>query len=767
MGREYGMTFIPRSTQAEILKYTGGTMGISAVPGSGKTHTLSALAAKLVEQMMMNKTSNPFNGTEREVLIVTFSNSAVSNFSARIAKFLSEKGLVPGIGYRVRTLHGMATDIVRGRAEGYGLDPDFNILDETAANMLLRRAVEQWATDDNTATFNRYIKKDIKEEKQKGIFSGKWLDDITTVAGSVISQAKDYQLSPEMIAGRLKSFPGEDFSLLRMVSSIYSRYQTMLRSYPALDFADLMFYAAQILENDPVYLNILQDRWPFILEDEAQDSSLIQEKVLRLLTKRNGNWVRVGDPNQAINETFTTADPKFLKEFLKEADRTVDLAHSGRSTISILKLANQLIRWVQEEHPTKYCRDALVKPYIKTTPKNDPQQNPKDEPKRVVIDGEKHSPIEEVRMVSEAAAIHTRNYPQETVAILVPNNNFGTKFVDELKKYPVEVIEILKSTRSTRYTADQIAKVLFWLSIPTNNERCRKLFSSLYHHAAEGDFYLSLDHSQIATAKIKSIENLENFFYPNSNRQFEELILSWELPEIVIHSLFSFRHLLKKWLEARTLRIDQLILLIAQDLYSDSDSLGIASQLSRIALQMTQADPSMQLNAVAENINKAAANADLYPELSKPDIQFDPNLYQGKIVVTTFHKAKGLEWDQVYLTSCNNYEFPAGSGYTPRGYREYIRSQFFYIRDQLDIQAEALEQLRILFNAEPSEIYREGKGSVQSYNSVVSERLRLLYVGITRAKKGLHISWNSGHSEQGQEALAIKFLRECSEGKKK
>ena len=154
MGREYGMTFIPRSTQAEILKYTGGTMGISAVPGSGKTHTLSALAAKLVEQMMMNKASNPFNGTEREVLIVTFSNSAVSNFSARIAKFLSEKGLVPGIGYRVRTLHGMATDIVRGRAEGYGLDPDFNILDETAANMLLRRAVEQWAADDNAATFN-------------------------------------------------------------------------------------------------------------------------------------------------------------------------------------------------------------------------------------------------------------------------------------------------------------------------------------------------------------------------------------------------------------------------------------------------------------------------------------------------------------------------------------------------------------------------------------------------------------------------------------
>lgn len=53
-----------------------------------------------------------------------FQIHAVSNFRSETAKFLSEKVGSTGIGYRVRTLHGIATDITR-RNRGYGLDPDF------------------------------------------------------------------------------------------------------------------------------------------------------------------------------------------------------------------------------------------------------------------------------------------------------------------------------------------------------------------------------------------------------------------------------------------------------------------------------------------------------------------------------------------------------------------------------------------------------------------------------------------------------------------
>ena len=103
--------------------------------------------------------------------------------------------------------------------------------------------------------------------------------------------------------------------MLDLGYSIYSEYQRALTNRGSVDFEDLIRLAYKILSNNPDYLERLRYRWPYILEDEAQDSSLIQEKLLRLLCGENGNWVRVGDPNQAIFETFTTADPKLIKGF--------------------------------------------------------------------------------------------------------------------------------------------------------------------------------------------------------------------------------------------------------------------------------------------------------------------------------------------------------------------------------------------------------------------------------------------------------------------
>ena len=45
--------FVPRPSQKEILAYQKGTMGVSAVPGSGKTWTLSLLAATIIREGLL------------------------------------------------------------------------------------------------------------------------------------------------------------------------------------------------------------------------------------------------------------------------------------------------------------------------------------------------------------------------------------------------------------------------------------------------------------------------------------------------------------------------------------------------------------------------------------------------------------------------------------------------------------------------------------------------------------------------------------------
>ena len=59
--------------------------------------------------------------SRQEVLIVTLVNAAVDNFRNRIGGFLTEQGLLPGLGYRVRTLHSLAHEIVAQSAGLVGL----------------------------------------------------------------------------------------------------------------------------------------------------------------------------------------------------------------------------------------------------------------------------------------------------------------------------------------------------------------------------------------------------------------------------------------------------------------------------------------------------------------------------------------------------------------------------------------------------------------------------------------------------------------------
>ena len=129
--------FKARPKQQEILAYTNGKMGVSAVPGSGKTSTLSYLAAKMVATVDLDE--------GQEILIVTLVKSAVGNFSQAMARYLkSEFNLLPGLGYRVRTLHGLANDIVRERPGLVGLANDFRVIDEREADDILDDAVQSW-----------------------------------------------------------------------------------------------------------------------------------------------------------------------------------------------------------------------------------------------------------------------------------------------------------------------------------------------------------------------------------------------------------------------------------------------------------------------------------------------------------------------------------------------------------------------------------------------------------------------------------------------
>jgi DNA helicase-2/ATP-dependent DNA helicase PcrA len=186
------------------------------------------------------------------------------------------------------------------------------------------------------------------------------------------------------------------------------------------------------------------------------------------------------------------------------------------------------------------------------------------------------------------------------------------------------------------------------------------------------------------------------------------------------------------------LPIDQLLLTVSQDLFREPTELALAHKLAVVLRQAGQAHPAWRLPELAEELRAIARNERTFLGFDDEDSGFDPDQHRGKVVVATVHKAKGLEWDRVYLTSVNNYDFPSALE------GDQFISEKWFLRDHLNLEAETLAQLEALLSTDEYRWYEEGAATRQARLDYARERLRLLYVGITRAKKELVITWNTG-----------------------
>jgi len=727
--------FTPRPAQDLILAYNRGKMGISAVPGSGKTHTLSALAARLIRSGSL--------ADEQEVLIVTLVNSAVDNFASRIQEFLQ---LSMPFGYRVRTLHGLAHDIVREKPASVGLEERFAILDEREADLIRKEASLAWLQA-HPGELDDYLLEDMDAGRRDWVHRQQLPELVTGIALAFIRSAKDKRLTPDKLRDLLDQSPAK-LPLAEMGLAVYTDYQRALAYRGAVDFDDLIRLAIDLLENDAEFLERLHYRWPYILEDEAQDSSNLQEKILRLLAGDTGNWVRVGDPNQAIFETFTTASPQHLLDFIKvEADQYRELPDSGRCQPRIIALANQLIKWVNGEHPELAVRDALTVPYIRPTPPGDPQPNPPEDGSGVKLIGKKYTPDEEVEAVVNSIDRWLPDHRTSSVAVLVPRNQRGVEVIDALKLHNIGFLELLGSSASTRTAAARLGEIVIALADPQSSARLAKAYLAWRRgeqEQADSDFQRQVGEL------IRKGGEMETFVSPRTGRDWMADLASAGTSPVVLAELDEFRGFVRRWQGTTVLPIDQMVLALSQDLFTASHDLALAHKLALVLRQVSDDHREYRLPELTGELNLIASNGRRFIGFSEDDSGFDPSHHPGKVVVTTMHKAKGLEWDRVYLMSVNNYDFPSGQ---PND--RYIAEKWF-VRSALNLEAETLAQLQAAFSTGEYNFYTEGAATRSARLDYIRERLRLIYVGLTRAKKELILTWNTGR--QGDQTPAIPLV---------
>ena len=485
-----------RPAQANILAYENGRLAVSAVPGSGKTFTLSLMAANLIAEGKINVAGG------QQILIVTFLNSSVDTFKARIRKRLEERGLEDG-GFDVRTLHSLALEVVRSASSGLEVDAGPQVLDETQATHFLNTAVDA-TIEAHPDVWNAFLPDNSPQMKIR------WRNITEQTAKAFIRTAKNERYSAENILHQLEitqiSDPQSPISdsqfaisqspLLFLMSHIYGRYQALLTRQGALDFDDLIWQAVTLLQERPSLAEQLRQRWPYILEDEAQDSVPLQEILIQTLSGEEGNWVRVGDPNQAITSTFTAAHPRFFNAFNDREDVvSKPLPNSGRSAPKILETANAMLNWVIDKHPVPEVQtNTFRRQMILPTPPGDAQPNPPDEEADIRIRVYKHREDEELPIITKMAQQYSSDLPEQTLAILVPTNFIGQQMADLLDELDANYDNLLRGSSREREIANALHAVLSVLANPLDKSGIANLHASLYE----------LDHP---TFRVRSLLN--------------------------------------------------------------------------------------------------------------------------------------------------------------------------------------------------------------------------------------------------------------------
>lgn len=746
-----------RPEQEAIIAYRGGLLGVSAVPGSGKTFTLSLLAAELIASGLIDFDAG------QEILIVTYLNTSVDTFRARVRHQLERRDL-PQTGFDVRTLHSLALEIVTTATGGTVSGELIGVSDEVQTSNYLSRAFNRWI-EDHPEEWHTFTGAPDNVSAQ-----ARWRQIMERTAASFIRTAKNSRYRPSSIQHRLEvqlremrldaaeesTAVDNALPLVWMLSGVYARYQDVLARQAALDFDDLIWQAADLLESRPDLANQFRKRWPYVLEDEAQDSVPLQEVLLSDLVGLDGNWVRVGDPNQAITSTFTSAHPRHFRNFLDRRDVTErTLSSSGRSAPRIFGAANALVHWTCNHHPVPEVRANAFRPQdIRPTAPGDIQPNPADAPGNVRIEVYGRREEEEIPAIAVKAHKYALENTKQTLAILVPTNQVGYRVAQILDELDAGYDNLLRGGGREREIATAIHALLALLADPLSSAHLVDAHQALVElgHPAVGNLESWQEAiSGIETGRggspqppalehfhtlLRSVHLPERLLFPDDGESADDALPAGVVTEHDRLRLEGYRGLLQRVYALRSLPVADLVLALGEELFAvphneqgtDDYDLAIAFQLAGLLRRWRELQPEWRLPELAAHLGQVATGQVSLPFSPNSLLGFEPE--QGRITLATQHGAKGLEWDAVFLIGIDGFWIPGTLDATFLGTHDFLGG---------DPSAEATAGLRELMEGE-STLFRGRTATESAHIELICERLRLLYVGVTRARRYLHIS---------------------------
>ena len=706
-----------------------GPVMVIAGAGTGKTQTIALRIGQILNQSQVN----PSN-----ILCLTFTESAAINMRQRLLSLIGPSSY----SVRIATFHGFCNSVIKDNPEYFLLSlSESTALDDVTQIEVVQKLIDKLPGNCSLKNLNfpYFYQKDIIRSistlKKENISTDQFeilinqASDFIKIATPVAEKLAAIRASAKaeveiktiinnlindtdlniLYRAQLQYFQSQDLSLSELKKSIrdfidktttslpkqqdlltlYRGYQKSLTDQNLYDYEDMILWVINAYKNNPQLLAQYQETYQYLLVDEFQDTNSSQFEIINLLTQNqdNPNIFVVGDDDQSIYR-FQGASVENVYTFYQKYKSTLKvivLKNNYRSHRLILETSNQVIS-NNQNRITQYI-DKIDKSLVSV-------QTYDPDPINIIA---VKSAVEENFLVAQKIKdlLTSGTKPQE-IAVLYRANADVDDLIPFLAQQNISYLRSDHVNILDNIYIQQLITLLKYLFGSKKKSELAKILSFKFIGIPSLDLYKYFHHQEISPKAAKKIDKFrQRVAYIEKQKT--------NLPPDQLFNLVIRRF---KFLKFVLRHADLDLLKQLNALYSH---LKNALRIEKIDLKSwVKSLELLQENTIALN------SAPLISE------------QESSIRLMTVHKAKGLEFEHVFLIKVLSGKWDGASS------RTLIKLPLGILKTDI---------------------------TKNIGNSDLEEDRRLFYVALTRAKKQIYISY-SIQTDTGREQLPSVFVNE-------
>lgn len=717
----------PNEKQEECIKEINGKIMVLAGPGTGKTFTL----INRIKNMLLS------NIKPDTILCLTFSDAAANEMRQRLIK---ELGVV-ATKVDIFTYHSFCNSIIKTYPNQFELNENVKLINQTVSLELMKRTIDEIQPKDfvSQRSDKYFYAKDfishVSKLKSLRISKEDYLNCLNTNPNfrPKLNDLK-FEILEREKAGNMKNKTRyqqvekieKDIAKAQELWDIFEVYKNKMFENNYIDFQDMINFVIDQFETDNLFLKEIANKYSYLMVDEYQDTNSLQNNIIfKLLDEmENKNIMVVGDDDQIIYG-FQGAKLDNVENFLTKYPDTkvICLNENNRSAQNILDLSYLIINQDNNrlEKNKKFDKFNITK---KLKAKNNK-----------VIEKE-----QKIKFYQFGETMQEYNFIVENIDKLTKSNSMSK---DENNEADLSQIAIISKKRAD---LSIFAELLKNKNIPYQIDEGKSIFT--IRASILTYFYLkALDNHILNSDKLFGI--LLSSPFEIDLKDYNRLLMEQRINrKDFITNMDSLLKKENEFVDVKKIRTFLDTFNYLKDYASKNDlHETIIETINRTGILeyyfKSEKNKMENIMSIKKIIDEAKELKELNPSVSvndfvkyfddainnEIDITIDKNnMIQNAVQLITYHGSKGREFDYVYLPNL-------------------VASSWEDFRRNGDYKFVTDEVLEPVLEQEKKD----------------AELLKLLFVGITRAKFGLTMSFASSNNEKPQELT--KYLNIAFEKK--